>query len=474
MFRSLNLGFICLFLFLLVYLRFFQSEREPAQGAQTKEALTYDSSNSNLVLARGKKILILAPHQDDEALMCAGVIEHALTNGAEVKVAVITNGDKKGRKMGLIRIKETIEAMNYLGLGANNIIFFGYGNTKMDSSAFMNRLYNAATDTTVVPSNVGTQTYSIPEVPEYHYQKYGVHGLYNRITCRRDLESAIREYNPDHIFVSSLYDIHPDHSILYRFTVESIINIKRNNPEFSPTMHEYLIHSHDGDDYWPTRDRNNNQLVPFSKPATLDSNTLLDWERREIFTVPVDMQKLPRSKNKKYKTISKYRSQRPSGNNKYLYSYVKSDEFFWKKDFSNIAFLANVSVSSESTITGQLGVKAIDGITNGYPHFPDNEWATRGQTDGAWIKLSWPKAYTVSKIIIYDRPNLNDNIISATLNFSDGSLINVGTLPNNGKGYEIDFTAKIIEWVKLTVDEAVGENIGLSEFEVYEENIQCQ
>ncbi len=418
----------------------------------------------------GKKILILAPHQDDEALMCSGIIEHAKTNDADVKVCVVTNGDKKGRKIGLIRIRETIKAMNYLGLKADSIVFMGYGNTsKITSASFMNRLYYAETDTTVIPSYVGTETYSIPEVPEYHYRKYGTHGVYNRETFRQDLKSIIDEYKPDQIYVTSLYDTHPDHSNLYKFTVESIISIKRIQPEFSPVMYEYLIHADEEDTFWPVRERKNRVLASFSKPLTLETNTLLDWEKREVFTVPPSMQSVWRFKNKKHKIISKYRSQRPWRGNNYLYSYVKNDEFFWKKDFANIAFLANVSVSSENTSTGQLGIKAADGIADGYPRFPDNEWASMGETAGAWIQLSWPGDHKINKIVLYDRPNLMDNIIGATLTFSDGSWIKVSSLPNNGSGYQINFEVKTVNWVKLTIDEAVGKNIGLSEFEVYEE-----
>lgn len=464
---------IVLFAILLLYYRYTQQKKERAYSAQRQKNLSHNFDTPNLVLAKGKKILIFAPHQDDEVLMCAGVITHALANGADVKIGVITNGDKKGHRTGLKRIKETIKAVEFLGLGVENIIFFGYGSTEKDNTSFMNRLYHAPTDTTEVSSNVGTQTYSIPELPEYHYQKFGVHGTYNQATLRQDLELAIKEYHPDHIFAASLYDTHYDHFILYQFIVEAIIAIKRNNPSFAPIMHEYMIHAHDGDKHWPLRDPKNSPLAAFSKPTLLDANTLFDWEKREVFTVPLEMQMAPKSKNKKYLAIGKYRSQRPSANKNYLYSYVKQDEFFWKKDFSNVAFLASVSVSSENSSEKQFGLKAIDGICDGYPRFPENEWVTKGETAGAWIKLTWNQAYVVNKIIIYDRPNLNENITSSTLSFSDGTFIEVGILPNNGSGYEINFEAKTIEWVKYTVNTAAGENIGLSEFEVYGE-IQCK
>ncbi|MBP2656389.1 MAG: putative LmbE-like protein [Firmicutes bacterium] len=440
------------------------------------QKVSHDFTNVNQVVASGKKILILAPHEDDEALMCSGVITHALKNGADVSVVVITNGDNKGRKIGLIRIRETIEAMEFLGLSAEKVIFMGYGNIKREKDRFLNLLYNAVTDNTLVPSRIGTASYSIPETPEYHYQKHGVHARYDRATFRTDLESLIQEFNPDHIFVSSLYDTHPDHVALYRFTVESIINVKRNNPKFAPVLHEYLIHPHELDDYWPNRDCDNGPLNPFSKPAGFEEQTGLDWDKREVFSVPLEMQTIPHSKNKKYLAISKYRSQRPAGNHNYLYSYVKSDEFFWTKDFSNIALLARVSTSSENATTNQLGVKAIDGITDGYPRFPANEWVTVNETAGAWIQLSWHKAYRINKIILYDRPVAGYHITAATLTFSDGSILKVGTLPDNGSGYEIHFLEKTVEWVKLTIDAATGDSAGLSEFEVYEapeeENIE--
>ena len=39
------------------------------------------------------RILILAPHPDDECLGTGGLIQQALAKGAKVKVVFITNGD---------------------------------------------------------------------------------------------------------------------------------------------------------------------------------------------------------------------------------------------------------------------------------------------------------------------------------------------------------------------------------------------
>ncbi|MGA9544730.1 MAG: PIG-L family deacetylase, partial [Candidatus Sulfotelmatobacter sp.] len=42
-----------------------------------------------------KRILVFAPHPDDEALMASGVIYSALQNGDTVNVVVMTNGDSQ-------------------------------------------------------------------------------------------------------------------------------------------------------------------------------------------------------------------------------------------------------------------------------------------------------------------------------------------------------------------------------------------
>src|SRR5439155_5854031 len=129
----------------------------------------------------------------------------------------------------------------------------------------------------------------------------------------------------------------------------------------------------------------------------------------------------------------------------------------------NIAGTASVTVSSQNTSAGQLGSKAIDQVIDGWPGDFTREWATTGQLAGAWIQLTWSSPVAISGIVLNDRPNLNDNVKSGTLSFSDGSTVAVGTLPNNGAGLTTSFSTKTVSWVKFTVTSASGYNIGLSE-----------
>jgi hypothetical protein len=96
-------------------------------------------------IEKGTKVLIFAPHEDDETLGCAGLIQQALDAGADVKLVLMTNGEypelsvvlfeetlKTGPeqfiRLGYMRQRETIAAMKSLGLPAKNITFLGYPN----------------------------------------------------------------------------------------------------------------------------------------------------------------------------------------------------------------------------------------------------------------------------------------------------------------------------------------------------------
>ncbi|MCU7865386.1 MAG: PIG-L family deacetylase [Candidatus Thiodiazotropha sp. (ex Lucinoma borealis)] len=135
----------------------------------------------------------------------------------------------------------------------------------------------------------------------------------------------------------------------------------------------------------------------------------------------------------------------------------------------NIAPSATITASSENVSTSQTAVKAIDGVASGYPVDFSREWSTVGQGAGSWIELTWSNSQTVDRIVLHDRPNGNDQITAATLNFSDGSVLSVGALENGGSATEIVFTPRIISSVRLTVDQVSPSsiNIGLAEIEVY-------
>jgi hypothetical protein len=134
----------------------------------------------------------------------------------------------------------------------------------------------------------------------------------------------------------------------------------------------------------------------------------------------------------------------------------------------NVAPLAQVTASSQNTTTKQQAVKAVDGVVVGNPIGSTHEWATVHGRAGSWLQLDWRGPQSVNRVVLYDRPNLVDQVAGGTLTFSDGTTLPVPALPNNGSGQVISFPARTVTSLRFTVT-SVGpktQNIGLAEIEV--------
>jgi len=137
---------------------------------------------------------------------------------------------------------------------------------------------------------------------------------------------------------------------------------------------------------------------------------------------------------------------------------------------TNIAPSAQlITASSQSVWTNQQAIKAVDGAVDGYPGDYTEEWAASAQGRGAWLELRWTKSHRITQVKLYDRPNTNDQITSATLTFGDGSTVKVGALTNTGKEVVVNFPAKDSNRLKVTINTVSGttRNAGLSELKVF-------
>ena len=131
---------------------------------------------------------------------------------------------------------------------------------------------------------------------------------------------------------------------------------------------------------------------------------------------------------------------------------------------------ATATASSQNASTGQTASKAIDGAVGGYPGNSTEEWATVSGGAGSWLALTWSSPQTIDTIVLYDRPNANDQITGGNITFSDGSSITVGPLPNNGLPYVLSFTAKTVTSLQLNITSVSSStrNIGLAEIQAYQ------
>ena len=110
---------------------------------QGRSPLAEGSPWRQLTLEPGDRVLILAPHPDDEVLGCGGVVQQAVGLGLPVRIVFLTYGDfyewsflrYEGRPvltprgvegMGEIRHGEAQAADARLGVPAADLTFLGY------------------------------------------------------------------------------------------------------------------------------------------------------------------------------------------------------------------------------------------------------------------------------------------------------------------------------------------------------------
>ncbi len=260
------------------------------------------------------RVLILAPHPDDDILGCSGIIQQAVALHVPVHVVFLTYGDgnelsflfyrkhpvlepKAVRKMGLVRHDEAIAAEGLLGLSPENLTFLGYpdvGTLDIWQAHWNHRppVRSILTRVTAVPY----QNAFRPGAP------------YRGEEVLRDLTTVMRDFRPTKIFVSHPADRHPDHAALYLFTRIVLWNLER---EMTPEVYPYLIHYK----HWP-RPLTLQPAVSLDPPAQLTSEIL--WQEDRL---------TPDEIERKQRALQTHRTQYDSSA-WFLQSFVRPNEPF--------------------------------------------------------------------------------------------------------------------------------------------------
>lgn len=141
----------------------------------------------------------------------------------------------------------------------------------------------------------------------------------------------------------------------------------------------------------------------------------------------------------------------------------------------NIAVNAKVSASTTLNNNYRAGnvTDGLIGIAN------MGEWACEGViTDWGyvrfpWIQLDWEQPQAIDKVVLYDRPSVDEHIASGKLVFSDGSIVWVDEIPNDGTAKVVKFATKNATSVRFVTTDGDGKDLGFSEIEVYPARTQA-
>ncbi len=265
-----------------------------------------------LTLDSADRILILAPHPDDETIGCGGVIQKAVGMGVPVRVVFLTNGDSnelsfmlyqkrpevlpsQAKAMGLVREDEAIAAGRSLGLRPEQLSFLGYpdfGTLTIWTAHWGDRpaLRSILTRVTAVP----------------YPNAYRPGAAYKGEEVLADLEAILRDFRPTKIFVSHPADHNPDHLALYSFTRVALWDLG-----MSPELYPYLVHYPS----WP-EPRGQAPDWPLTPPVTLLSQTR--WQISSLSRDEV---------NRKSTALHAHRTQYAAAPH-YLPSFVRTNELF--------------------------------------------------------------------------------------------------------------------------------------------------
>ncbi len=118
----------------------------------------------------GRRVLVLAPHPDDESIGCGGALLLLLRSGGAVKVVFLTKGEKADphasdpERYGAMREKEGLRALSILG------------------------------------------------IDEHEFLRFPDRELFgNREAARQQLSRIVEEFRPDTLYCPSAIELNPDH-----------------------------------------------------------------------------------------------------------------------------------------------------------------------------------------------------------------------------------------------------------------------
>jgi len=259
------------------------------------------------------RILILAPHPDDEVLGTGGIIQEAVRLNLPLRIAFLTYGDSNewsfllyrrhpvlprgARKMGLVRHDEAIEAARTLGVTAQQLTFLGYpdfGTLDIWCCHWGDRQ---------PAESILTRSKSVP-----YPNAFRPGAPYKGEEILADLERVLLEFKPTRIFVSHPGDHNPDHKALYLFLR---IALWDREGELSSAVHPCLVHHR----HWPEPRgfRPGDRLIP---PREFESQ--IEWQNFDLDPGEVE---------RKHDALKMHRSQYRASR-KYLLSFVRSNELF--------------------------------------------------------------------------------------------------------------------------------------------------
>lgn len=398
-----------------------------------------------------RKVMLLVPHQDDDINVLGGVIEEYVKYGSEVYVVFSTNGDYYGKAE--VRFREALDALNYLGVPEDHVIFLGYGDQWSSDGP---HLYNAQPGQVMTSVYGAMETYGTAASPAYRLGR-----SYTIDNFLQDIESVILEYRPDVIYCVD-YDYNIDHRALSHAFEKVMGRILKEETDYAPLVlkgYAYntaweAVNDFYADNLLATQDAFSDEYSPVPE--------VYRWEDR--VRLPVNAEGLSRSviSAGQNKALSMYASQ---GANLYGVRVINSDKVFWQRRTDSLCVGAEVQASTgDALLLNDFMLLECDDLLNGQPY--DGVWIPEEGDAVRQVQVTFGKEETVSSVVLYDHPDGEKNILNARIEFDDGFCMETGPLDPGGAGTAISVGERKVSSFTVTLLETQG-TAGLTEIEAF-------
>ena len=423
---------------------------------------------------KGKRILVMIPHQDDEINLFGGLYE-IFGKESEIYVMFSTNGDKKASAE--TRFMEAVNALGQMGVDREHMIFLGYGDSCFGENGL--HMYNLPGDEVFTSLPGYTRTYGT-----YGFAPYR-DSAYTRNNMKNDIKALLLDLRPEAVFCLD-YDSHHDHralSLLFEEAMGEILGQEQN--DYVPAVFKGFAYS---TAYWGADDfyaDNILSTVPWSEHYPYPGNAFTDHNGEHVIYMGEnniyrwnDRIRFPVAENNLSRTLrasNLYQAMHAHESQDFLYQaferiprIINGDKVFWIRPATGLLYGAEVSVSSGdgSVLKDFKLIDSLDIYDKTRAPF-ENLWAPEETDSDKTAAFAFGEEKTVDAICLYDNPSLTDNITRIRILFSDGSEMECGPLDMNGSGTWVQFDEKKIAGFTVQILAAEGETPGLSEVEAY-------
>ena len=226
-------------------------------------------------IGHGERLLVVAPHPDDETLAAGGLIQRVLAMGGRVRVVLVTAGDgfveavahetrePRPRPAAFVaygeeRLRESRAALRVLAHERVRLQILGFPDGGLDGllQAHWWRSRPERSTTTLATDPPYDDQALEPDVP------------YDGDDLRRELEHIISEMRPTIVVLPDPLDRHPDHRATGLFTLLALKDWAVKHPQHDmPQILAYLVHWPDWPPGWNTASPQRYTNAPLILPA---------------------------------------------------------------------------------------------------------------------------------------------------------------------------------------------------------------